>query len=375
MFTFPAEPGEIFAERSRQFEGWGIPASTVSRVRSRVRDMWSDGPEGWTAAWAEEAVAAEGADEWLLASLLWGAAKFPSLATPAREIAYERQLAAFENAANSFPVAFRRLDLTATFRGESTPVAVHLYRRRRAGARWLLVLCSGVDTWKVEVHRIATAFALCTRATIAVLDMPGTGESETSLAPDSDEVFRHVIADLRRGLQLSRAGFLGISFGGHWAAKLALTGAVDAAVAIGGPVGATEIGVLDVSHLPNGMPGILGNAMGMDRPDDAGVADRLAEFSLRQQGLLSHAGRSPLLAVNGDRDQYIPIEDTTVFRAHCNADVWVIETATHVAAERIERVLPAALAWLAARVNGETTRHRLMEGAMTLQLRPLLKAS
>ncbi|WP_158104713.1 MULTISPECIES: hypothetical protein [Streptomyces] len=34
--------------------------------------------------------------------------------------------------------------------------------------------------------------------------------------------------------------YLGLSFGGHWAVKLAVRGVVDAAVNIGGPTGADE---------------------------------------------------------------------------------------------------------------------------------------
>ncbi|MBF8185021.1 alpha/beta hydrolase [Nonomuraea sp. K274] len=336
MFEFPLEPATVFAERALQFAGWGIPEPVISRVRASVDDMWGDGPSSWVPVWRAEALAAEAGEQWLTAALCWGAARFPCLAGPARVQAYERQLACYPKAA-----AFERWVCEVPYRSGTTPVPVHLYR---GDSRSLLVMSGGVDTWKVEVHR--TALAAARGMTVAVLDMPGTGESEVPLAADADVILAGAVERIAGHVGAGRTAFVGLSFGGHWAAKLALTGRVHAAVDIGGPVGAAGHTV-DLSTLPNGMPGIVGHALGLAALPTADDADRFAaDFSLRRQGLLDDPLPVPLLAVNGTADPYLPAEDTAVFHGDPNATAWLVPGAGHCASEHLATLLPAALAWL-----------------------------
>lgn len=253
-----------------------------------------------------------------------------------------------------------------------TPVAVHAFRRRRAASRSLLVVSGGVDTWKVELHRLLVALARLSGLTVAAIDMPGTGESELPLAPDSDRIVAAAIDQLAERWRAPATGFFGISFGGHWAAKLALTDRVDAAIDLGGPVGGGERAI-DVSALPNGMTGIVANALGLEAlPGPAAAEGLLDGFSLQRQGLLGRRHRAALLAINGDRDPYVPLIDTTVFEDDPNATVWVVGGAWHCAAERLPRVVAAAIGWLVARLHGDARRYRLGEAALRLPLQPLL---
>jgi len=75
--------------------------------------------------------------------------------------------------------------------------------------------------------------------------------------------------------------------------------------------------------------------------------------------------------VNGADDAYVPREDTTAFRGRPEATVWLVRGASHCAAERLRRVVPAAIAWLAAALApGAATR---AGSALARQpLRPLL---
>lgn len=368
-FTFPVDPAELFAERSGQLIGWGIPAATVAGARARVRDMWSDDPSGWVPVWAAQAERAEREGKWLLAALLWGAARFPCLATDSRRAAYERQLAAYELASSGFATRFQRLSL------EDSVGPVHIFRRRRAAGRHLLVLSGGVDTWKIELHRMAEMIARATGMVVAALDMPGTGESPVPLTPAADGELATAAAELAERFDAPRTGFFGISFGGHWAAKLALTGRVDAAVDLGGPVGAGDRR-LDVARLPYGMTGILAHAFGLGGlPTSEQAAELVDGFSLRRQGVLDAAGGAPLLVVNGERDQFIPLVDTTAFASRPNATVWVVRDATHCAAERIRRVVPAAIGWLNARLHDDALVHKALAGLLAAPLRPLLAAA
>lgn len=375
MFEFAVEPADLFAERSRQFIGWGIPEQIVERVRANVDHMWGDDPSAWVPAWGEQARAAQVRRAWLTASMCWGAARFPCLATPRQREAYRNQLDCYRRAAPKVPATFLRWVLDVPYRGQTTPVAVHVWRRPGVFGRSLLVMSGGVDTWKVELHRAALAGALLTGMTVAVLDMPGTGESEVPLACDADEILAGAVEQLADRLGARRTAFFGISFGGHWSAKLALTGRVDAAVDLGGPIGAGGSNI-DLGALPNGMAGIVGNALGLSKPPSrAEVARFASEFSLRRQGLLDMPASVPLLVINGTADQYIPAEDTTAFATAPNATVWLVRGATHCAAEHITRVLPAAMTWARARLEPGSRTATNAARIAQLPLTPLLAAT
>lgn len=364
MFTFPVQPAELFAERARQFRAWGVPAHVVARARERIDDLWSRGRTGWVPVWSGEARNAEASGEWARAAATWGAARFPCLATEDRQEAYLRQLECFRHAAATLPVSFRRYRVDVPYRGSRTPVFAHVYRRSRAVSDQMLLLCGGVDTWKVELHRMALALALGSGLTVAAVDMPGTGESQVPLARDSDVVLAGALRRLAQRTRCAETAVLGLSFGGHWAAKLALNGQVDAAIEIGGPVGASGSAV-DVLGLPGGMAGIIGNALGMDAlPDRAEAARFSLEFSLRRQGLLSSPSPAPLLAINGSNDPYVPLRDTTEFADRPRAQVWLVPGAGHCAAERLPKVLGPAVAWLMAELSPRSVRRQLAARAL-----------
>ncbi|MDC0769519.1 alpha/beta hydrolase [Streptomyces sp. HD] len=365
MFTFDIDPADLFEERARQFVAWGIPKDAVGHARSAIDDMWGSGRGGWVAVWGRLARQAERDGRWLLAAQLWGAARFPAMATEERVAAYERQRECYARAAGRFPVRFERRVLDVPAPEGDRPVPVHLMARRRGRRRGVLVLSGGVDTWKVELHRLAVATALATGLLVAVVDMPGTGESTLPLAPDGDRVLAGLVGVVRERFPGEPVAYFGVSFGGHWAVKLAAQGTVDAAVDLGGPTGAGGEEI-DVLALPYGMAGIVGNALGLtELPDAETATSLLSGFSLRGQGVLDLPGRTPLLAINGAHDQFIPRTDTTGLATRPNTTVWLIRDATHCAAERIRPVLVGTWGWLLAR----TGAHPRTEAVLQLPVR------
>ena len=376
MFTFPLDPQALLRERTRQLTRLGVPAALVARATTEIDDMWGTRPSSWVPVWSRYAEHAEQQGKLLSASLCWGAARFPALATPERRAAQERQLECYLKAARHFPVRFERLVLDVPHGTGTTPVPLHLFRRRGDGSsapRGVLLVSGGVDTWKMDLHRLLVSSALATGLLVAAVDMPGTGESALALTPDSDVVLGALV-ELLRERHGRPVGFFGLSFGGHWAAKLALLGRVDAAVDVGGPTGIAERSPAELMGMPYGMAGIVGNALGLgELPDDATFADLFGRFSLRRQGLLEATGGAPLLAANGSEDQYIPRADVAGLAGRAETTVWIVRGATHCAPERFAPLLVAAWAWLSARlVPGRGAR--LAEEALLLPLRPLLVA-
>ncbi|OQS26177.1 alpha/beta hydrolase [Chromobacterium violaceum] len=359
MFTFPLDCRQLFDERRRQFAAWGIPRAVVARVERLVEDAWRDGPGGWCREWSVEAGRAEAGGRWLLAAHLYGAACFPVANTPGRREALRRQVQCFLRAAGAFPCHFQRLESA-----ELGPL--HLYQPRGVDAAPLLCLSGGVDTGKIALHRLAVWLVRLGGFRVLAADMPGTGENPQRLTRDADGYYRQLLQGFGGG---GRCGMLGVSFGGYWAAKLALAGDVAAAVDLGGPlIGVEELDAGYAAGLPNGMSGIVAHALGwteMPPPDEA--LAMLRRFSLRRQGWLTPGRGAPLLAVNGEADPYVPAWESEVFRAWPQGEVWRFAGLGHCAAERLPWILPALSAWLRTHLIGNSAGNRL-----ALQLARLL---
>jgi len=374
MFIFPLDPAELFAERVIQMQGWGIPAKTINIVRKTITDTWKDGPGGWTHEWVQQARKAEQAGKWLEAAACYGAAKFPVVCTPARELALQSQVKAYLHASENFLCHFERTEVHVPYKGNDLPVVVHLFEprgRKRRNARPLVCLTGGVDTCKMELHCLAVALAVFGGFRVAAMDMPGTAESTVALRPDADLIYCGVIEKLN--VEQVKTAIVGISFGGHWAAKLALCDAVDAAVDIGGPVGFATTDAALFTSLPNGMTGIVANAMGMNTlPSFDEAAQWMSSFSLREQGLFDSEPRCHILAINGNKDPYIAIDDTVGFAAFPNASVWLVKDGYHCAAEQFPRILPSIVAWLRTNLHGKSIWNSTLAEVARLTAPPLI---
>lgn len=361
MFTFPLAPTDLFEERSPQFMAWGIPKAIIHAVEARVTDMWAEEPGGWTYEWTQEAAKARADGAWMLASSLYGAARFPCLATPSRLVALKAQSECFLQASSGFPGSFERKVIRCDTGHAKVDVPVHVYAPKGATALPTLLLSGGVDTGKMELHRMILILSRLGRLRVVAMDMPGTGETDTPLTENADVIYKQVLDQFRgRG----KMGFLGVSFGGHWAAKFALRREVDAVVDLGGPVGVNGIDGTFVAGLPNGMPGIIGNAMRFDAYPDATVAGAmLRNFSLHSQGLVDQLDCARTLVVNGSNDPYIPVADIEVFRRYPSAEVWMLRGLGHCAAEKLPRIFPAMTTWLRKELHGPSMGNRLLHFA------------
>ena len=349
-YRFEAAPKALAAERRAQFVALGVPAGVVDGVTGRLSDeLWDDDAGSWVSEWCAEATLAESRGDLLLASLCFGIAKYPCLASAAHAHSYAEQLRTYLAAAPSFPFPFERQVLDVAYHAETTRVPIHIYRRPSgATAVPVVVMLGGVDTWKMDIHHSILEAAEHMDAIVVGVDGPGVGESAVASQPDGDVILAGVAAQVR-DLGNGRVGAAAWSFGATWAVKLALTGAVDAAVAIGGPV-EMAFDISTIRHWPNGMSGIMGNSLHRDQPftDPEATAPGLHGFRLSAQGLLDDWGpnATPLFVANGADDPYVPASDTTMFEGRPNTVVRLEAGATHCAAEKSAQVNPAAFTWL-----------------------------
>lgn len=348
MYSYNVDPGAMFEDRTDQFEKFGIPRADIERVRSAVDNMWTDAPGGWVYEWSQLASEYAERGDHRMAALVYGCAKFPCLTDPARTKAMQHQLEQFQLAANGFPVRFERRILTVAYRDGSVEVPVHLYSADGDYAsRPVLIASGGVDTWKMDIHPWWVGFTQGAGVTTMAFDHPGTGETAVPLDEHADEVIQGLAA-YARTLGDGRVAHFGASFGGNFAAMSGLTGIVDAAVDLGGPVVAA-FGAENLSKLPYGMHDILGNAMHW------GHSPTLDELSagmqrLNRVELLARQDNSPMLVINGADDYFIPQSDTLDFRGRRDTEVHLIEGTGHVAMSKAPEVVPKVISWLRAQL-------------------------
>jgi esterase FrsA len=207
-----------------------------------------------------------------------------------------------------------------------------------------------VDTWKMDIHPWWVGLTQGAALTTLAFDHPGTGETAIPLDEHADEVIRG-LADYARTLGNGKVAHFGVSFGGNFAAMSGLSGIVDVAVDLGGPVvGAFE--AENVQKLPYGMHDILGNAMHWDHSPSLDELSAGLE-QLNRQELLAQQRNSPMLVINGADDYFIPQSDTLVFQGHPNTEVHLVEGTGHCAMSKASEVVPKIIAWLAAQFAEE----------------------
>jgi esterase FrsA len=258
-------------------------------------------------------------------------------------------------AAPGFGVDFVREVLDLPYGDGSTPVAVHhLVPAGLPDDAPVLLASGGVDTWKMDLHNLFVVLAQRLGARVVAFDIAGTGESKVAMTPDGGgEIVRGLIAHART-LTSGPVAHLGVSMGGHFAARSGLAGEVDAAVDFGGPVEAAFArlagGPGAAGPLPGGMEGIVGNALGFDRPptpEEAGK--RLRAFSLRP--LLDQDTNAPMLVVNGADDPLVPRQDTLVFQGRRATEVHLLPDAGHCGQGKFPEAARIILTWLKATLD------------------------
>lgn len=342
-YAFPIDPAELFVERTPQMLATGIAPADLDGVRRQITDMWADAPGGWVFEWSRLARSFAESGQAGLAAVAFGWAKFPTLATPAMRTALENQLEQYLRAAPDFPVAFERRVLDLPHKGERTPVPVHILSMKGlADDAPVIVATGGVDTWKMDLHGVFVALALMGAARVMTFDIAGTGESRVAMSPDGGAEIAEGVVAAARAMGARKVAYLGVSMGGYFAARLGLSGAVDAAVDFGGPVGAKPSRGLPTSF---GMFDIVSNALGFDhRPEPEEFTEQMAGFSLR--ALLDQDRNAPMLVVNGADDVHVPQEDTLVFEGRRATRVHLIPETGHCATPKSAEAFGIIVAWL-----------------------------
>lgn len=346
-YTWPLDPNELFIERYAQMTRQNLSAKDVDEVRALIDRMWDDEPGGWVHEWSNLARRYAGEGRHDQAMLAYGWAKFPTLANEAGRVALANQVLECERWSSSLPIDFERRLLHVRYAGGVTTVPVHMLSAKGAASDTPILLASGgVDSWKMDLQGVFLSFIQHAGVRVLAFDIPGTGESEIAMSPAGYEIVTGLVAQARR-LGARKVGHLGISMGGHFSARSGLEGAVDASIVLGGPVGALATPPARQWHF--GMADILGNALGLNRPDPQDVARALAGFSLRN--LFAQEQNAPMLVINGADDVHIPQQDTLVFEGRKDTEVLLLPDTGHCAVTKLDVVIPKMIGWIAQQLK------------------------
>jgi esterase FrsA len=317
-------PAEI-AARLPGFADFGIDGDQLVRAVQQAGSLLGPATPGWATslirhgdtamALGEEAEArgnsAAAEREFLLASFWYFFARFPHIINPDGAQAYHRHIQAYLKAARHFSSPIEVLKIP--FEGATLTAYLRLPAGQSETGFPAVAIWGGIDVWKsdLEIHAQSEALLKKGIATLTV-DMPGTGENPIPVSPDAERVLLAVLDAVRQHKDIdgTRLGCYGLSFGGHWAIKLALLrpellGVVNNA----GPVH-HAFQPEWAQTLPMGARIALSRVMGLEpRVEPQEFLTQLSKLSLVTQGLLPAMRHAPLLSLNGEMDELVPITD------------------------------------------------------------------
>ena len=352
-----------------RFGGWvsaGADEVELDTALGRIHDPLGSGPGSWVyelsaAAEAHELAAGEAelsgneaaaAEEYATAAVYYFIARFPFVSSPAKAEAYRKHIECYLKAARSFdpPLEIVRIHF------EDKEIVGYL-RIPDVEKPPVVVVTGGVDTWKSDVDRQVNAM-LAEGLAVLAFDMPGTGESQWPLEPDSDRVYSRVIEYLKTRPELDgeNIGVYLQSFAGLYAVKLALVDPnVKAAVNIGGPIHLAYTPE-HIKKTPDVMIKTIAHAMGQDPGLGFEEMVAMAEpMSLGRQDLLKEPERqAALLSINGDEDPLVPIDDLFIIsKSGIEQEEWVYEGDGHCAPNNLKEHAPKAASWLKRHLTRE----------------------
>jgi len=305
--------------RLRQFIQRGADPREAERIFTGLPDL---DPQRWAFEWSQLAAAAEqqaaqfesqlnisGAKAaYEKASIYFGIAKFPVLDHPAKQTAYRKCVENYLKSARYFDPPLQRVVIPF----EHSQIIGYLRKPKGLSKPPVVIATGGIDVYKEDrdvSDLLGAGFASFST------DMPGNGECPIWYTPDAERFYSAVIDYLltRSDLDADRLGILGRSYGGYWAAKMAFVEnkRIKAAVQWGGPIHYTfEEPWLQRLQEEKLYLWSLADSMiyAHHLKDFAELVKQAPTLSLKTQGWLEKPS-APILAVNGEKDPWISIQD------------------------------------------------------------------
>ena len=311
----------------------------LSRIQSLDRDEWArswmaHGSRYLAAARAAEAGSPDKAREaYLDAWRYFGFGAWPTQNSDGKREAHRLGAEAFRGFVRFASPAVEVVRIP--FEGKE--IVGYLQLPKANGPVPVVMSVGGLDSYKeYVVEQYGPGYIAAGLGYIA-LDMPGTGESPIRIDVGAERVFSRVLDFLatRKEIDAKRIGMMGVSWGGHWAARVGIVekDRLRASVNWAGPVDGyfqrdwqlKALGTREyLFDLFAARAGVYGAT---DLEQFLAYGPRL---SLKTAGLLDKPS-APMLLVNGEKDSQVPIDDLYVMLRNGSVkEAWVNPTGGHI---------------------------------------------
>ena len=208
--------------------------------------------------------------------------------------------------------------IEAVFEGKDVDGLLYLPSDKAPKDGWPLVIATnGIDVYKGEFFSLANMLASRGIAFFAT-DLMGTGTNGAiKLRPESDQLISFFMDELskRQDIDQNKLGFMGVSFGGNTAARIAFTEEqrLSAVVNMCGPIHSVFMAQEeDITKIAPMYLEALKDRAQLRTASNKEVAAFLKGFSLINQGLVGEGKKKtsvPLLNVNAKNDPVAPQYD------------------------------------------------------------------
>ena len=342
--------------------------AAIASIKTLDRDEWGRGFNAVAEKYLDEAKKAEAArnsakakETFIRAYRLYKAAHYPTNNSPEKQKAYEKGIEAFLAYAKYLDPKLEVVKIP--FEGKE--IVGYLRMPKAAGKHPLVFISTALDGRKEETMERNDEL-LASGVGVFVVDMPGTGQAPIKGDVDSERMFIAALDHLvkRPDVDADRLGYMGGSWSGYWATKMAIVGAkrFKGVVAQGLPVHYyfqpewQKVAVNTPEYLMDLLPA-RAMVYGVSTLDEFLAYG--PKMSLKTQGLLDKPS-APMLLVNGTNDTQVPIADLHLVASTVPGGVketWVNPNGGHMGADRewgSDRIRKEVTTpWLVKKLKGE----------------------
>jgi esterase FrsA len=350
----------------------GADEAVLNTTALQITTREGDGPGSWLNEWrsigqyyekvGDAAIAnhhpLEAHDAYLKANVYYSLSWFPGNHTPVEDAVYQSQLNVYRKAGALFDAPLEVIDVPY----RDGKLITYLHRPAGVENPPLIIWSGGSDQYKANHNRSVREMNRKGMA-VVTFDLPGFGESKDWLStPDADDAHMAIL-DYFIGqgeFKAQRISFVGVSWGGHFALRVAARNdpRINAVAAFCAP--AHEAFVQPVENIeygfttPERMTYLnLAPRIGAE-PTPVGMHQALKPFSLFEAGLLGQGQtiKTPLLIANGTLDGIAPVSDLMLaHESAVDSDLWLLGRGDHCAAEYRAVVIPQLADWLLEKFN------------------------
>lgn len=292
-------------------------AQALDAIQTTDRDEWAGGFSRVAERYMEQGRLAgsspQAAAAYKKAWRLFYFAQWPVPNSPGKKAAYERAVQAYMKYAESMDPPMEIVKIP--FEGQ-TITGYLRFPRQVTGPVPMILAISGLDSRK---ETVADSYEqiLARGVGFLAVDGPGTGQAPIKVSASAERMFSVVLDYLHQHPRVDRSRIIvsGVSFGGYWAAKLAITekSRLLGSVAQSPPVDEffserflREGTMGNREYLFDLAPAFINVFEGANTIDD--LARLMPGMSLKAQNLLAKP-TVPMLVVTGAKDTQVPISD------------------------------------------------------------------